>query len=761
MESFKLLKNEIAQLKEQSQKVNQQIEQLQKNQNFLNEKLIGIKKEAVIENRVENIETSKPEEREEPKSVGGIFLIIFGCLLSLTIVGAIIGIPLLIWGVVLVSRKSEGKSLKIEEENKKTNKPVVKTAEIKKTIQTQTTPDSQSFEENLGIKWFTRIGILALVLGIGFFIKYTIDMGWISHLMRISMGIIFGISLVISGQFLSKKEKYSNWAKTLVGGGFAITYFVVFAAYHFQEYRMAIGMSQTLDIFLLSLVVLTAILFSLKDNSRIIAAESFFLGYLVALLNNNFEVMTIVYTLILTLGLVIVVSYKKWSLIGLGGIMASYFMYLLWLNDNPDSFMYSGLILVSYFMAFTVQSIFLTEKKEIFGKNVSMILINSGLFFLLYYSQIEKYYPDFAGFFIFILAIFNFIGLYIFKILGERKYSFVYLCLALFCVTLFIPIQFNPELVTIVWSLEALVLLAMFLKLRIDVLKNSSFIIAFIVAFRTFFIDTSALAKLDLNHLFSSTRLFSFLATILCFYVMSKIIKNRKEIFEEGELRIASIYLWLASGFLVLIIFLELADDYSFLVTVLLSFLTLLYLSISKLSNKEFYQQALVFSMILFSKVLFYDAWNFNDFSLINLFSSSRFFAFIIVTVVFYGVSWNLKNNSELLDKSVMFVSNIYSYLGTFLIFLLILIEMEGFWISATWSILALSLMMIGLFLGNRQLRLQGIIIFLITILRVFLYDSSSLDTIYRTFSYIVLGSILLSVSFLYTKYKEKLKEIL
>jgi len=114
-------------------------------------------------------------------------------------------------------------------------------------------------------------------------------MNWTNHITRIIIGIVFGIGLIIFGEVVSKKEKYVNWAKTLVGGCFAITYFVIFAAYHFQEYQAAIGISQTLDIILLSVVVIFAIVFSLKDDSQIIAAESFFLGYITSLLSNDFD----------------------------------------------------------------------------------------------------------------------------------------------------------------------------------------------------------------------------------------------------------------------------------------------------------------------------------------------------------------------------------------------------------------------------------------------------------------------------------------
>ena len=89
------------------------------------------------------------------------------------------------------------------------------------------------------------------------------------------------------------------------------------------------------------------------------------------------------------------------------------------------------------------------------------------------------------------------------------------------------------------------------------------------------------------------------------------------------------------------------------------------------------------------------------------------------------------------------------------------MLEMKGFWISVGWSILALATMISGFKLRKKYLRMQGMLLFAVTIFKVFIYDTRNLGTIYRTISYMVLGIILLLVSFIYTKYKDKLKEML
>jgi len=48
-----------------------------------------------------------------------------------------------------------------------------------------------------------------------------------------------------------------------------------------------------------------------------------------------------------------------------------------------------------------------------------------------------------------------------------------------------------------------------------------------------------------------------------------------------------------------------------------------------------------------------------------------------------------------------------------------------------------------------------------LTIFKVFLFDLSSLEKLYRIISFIVLGAILLAVSFLYQRYRQRMGELI
>jgi uncharacterized membrane protein len=61
----------------------------------------------------------------------------------------------------------------------------------------------------------------------------------------------------------------------------------------------------------------------------------------------------------------------------------------------------------------------------------------------------------------------------------------------------------------------------------------------------------------------------------------------------------------------------------------------------------------------------------------------------------------------------------------------------------------------VGIWRKYRGMRFVAIGLFGITILKIFIYDLSFLETLYRFFSFVALGAILIGVSYAYQKYKD------
>jgi len=77
---------------------------------------------------------------------------------------------------------------------------------------------------------------------------------------------------------------------------------------------------------------------------------------------------------------------------------------------------------------------------------------------------------------------------------------------------------------------------------------------------------------------------------------------------------------------------------------------------------------------------------------------------------------------------------------------------------SIAWGVFALALILLGFVLNTRGARYAGIGLMAITLLKVFLHDLASLESIYRIAALIGVAVIALAASFLYQRFFDKTK---
>jgi uncharacterized membrane protein len=77
--------------------------------------------------------------------------------------------------------------------------------------------------------------------------------------------------------------------------------------------------------------------------------------------------------------------------------------------------------------------------------------------------------------------------------------------------------------------------------------------------------------------------------------------------------------------------------------------------------------------------------------------------------------------------------------------------------LSVLWSLFAVALMTVGVWFRRKAYRLSAIALLFATVLKVFVYDTAEVSAPYRILSCLVLGAILVVVSFLYYRFGERL----
>jgi len=170
------------------------------------------------------------------------------------------------------------------------------------------------WESLIGVKLFSWIAGIALVLAALFFLSYSVEHGWLNPTVRASLGLATGIILLLVCE-LRVARNYSFTANAMDGAGIAILYATLFAMHALWHLLPASA------VFVLMLIVTAiAVLLSIRRDSVFIALLGLVGGFATpALLSTgeNKPIALFSYLLLLNVGLLFVAIQRRWPLLTL------------------------------------------------------------------------------------------------------------------------------------------------------------------------------------------------------------------------------------------------------------------------------------------------------------------------------------------------------------------------------------------------------------------------------------------------------------
>lgn len=215
-----------------------------------------------------------------------------------------------------------------------------------------------------GGKLLNRLGALALIFAVGFFLKYAFDNDWLNETARVILGGAAGL-LLIAGGYRHHRRDLRVFAQGLTGAGAAILYLSIYAAYDFYHL-----IPQPIAFLLMALVTAAALLLSLRYDARAIALLAWAGGFLTPFLLVTAELNTIglfVYITLLDAGLIaVLLCRRKWRLLEPLGIAATYGTYLTWSfrADLPEGFATALVFLVLWWAMFAGMDLYRSFTEE-------------------------------------------------------------------------------------------------------------------------------------------------------------------------------------------------------------------------------------------------------------------------------------------------------------------------------------------------------------------------------------------------------------
>ncbi|RNA62106.1 DUF2339 domain-containing protein [Chryseobacterium nematophagum] len=648
----------------------------------------------------------------------------------------------------------------------------------------EATPQKEKFNplfDFLKQNALTIVGILTLVLGIAYFVKYAIDKNWIGELGRVGIGMLAGIGIMLIGYFFRKN--YKIFSSIITGGGIAVLYFTITIA--FREYHL---FTQSISFILICIITLVSIGISYYYKSETLFIFSMLGGFAAPLMISTGEsnyLFLFSYISILNIGILSIVFLKNWKSTGWLGFIVTSIYLLYWTVDHTEL-----LSIPFYIINYIVFYVF--ALKDYFKKNMissldilMLVLINClSTLGLVYIFNDLQYEPVIV--FPLIFAIIN--GTLLLKESRNENFSTnysVFTGITVSLITIAIALQFKTYLITTVWAIEATLLLFLWKKTNLNIFKICFYILFPLVIIAQAITWTAYISINDLKVIFNPVFLTSFVTIITILinqFLLKKIpaVENRNHSFFEQAYKVLSF------GVIYFALLLEIIYHISerpsaFIVSIGLLF-TVYYIFALLICGKKIHINTYIQSGLIYLFLVF---------NILNAsFSGSEIVIAILskkIQTSFYGIHllywipflltlWKIIPKSEFLKTQISYwllSLTIVLMISSELYHLYILLNANSIlqmdklgdhfsilYLPIIWAILASIFIYYGLKKNLSELNKAGVALIAITILKLYAYDVWQMDNISRIIAFIILGIILLLSSFLFQRLKNIIRNM-
>ncbi len=668
----------------------------------------------------------------------------------------------------------------------------------------------ENLEAFIGGNIINKIGILILVIGVAIGAKYSIDNNLVSPLTRIVLGYITGI--VLLGFSLKLREKYEPYSAVLLSGALAILYFITFFGYSVY------GLFPQLVAFgLMVLFTVFTVVAAWSYDRQVIAIIGLVGAYGVPffLSNNSGNAAALfTYISIINIGILVISLKKYWRHVFHLAFLLTWLIFAFWFVDEyplREEFSTVAIFLPVFFLTFyiTFLAYKLIQQEEFKARDVVLVLTNSFIFYGFGFLALAEHElgENYLGFFTLLNALLHFaVGFYIYKQQNfDKKLFYLIAGMVLIFITITIPVQLDGNWVTLLWAGEAALLFWIGRTKQVGVYEKLSYPLMFL-AFFSLMQDYHFEGRYAQTSAFFNLRFLSGLLVMLAFGFMNKInvdyagqIKFLRNLFPKIILPAFfliilyhtfyfEIDLYWRNAFRASIITspetnLHVAQNYDlrkFNVLWVLNYSLFFFGALSLLSVKFFKQKSMAWVNIFFSVVFVFfmlsnglllcgelreSYLNRADEQYFNrgiMYLAIRYICYGFVGFAMIGLYRYLKSN--ILEKDLTIPFDIFLHLVILWVLSSELLHWMGMAgslqsdklaLSILWGIYALFLVSLGIWKKLQHYRLSGIVLFGITLAKLFFYDLTHLNNLSKTIVLVSLGVLLLLVSFLYNKYND------
>ncbi|HLH07462.1 MAG TPA: DUF2339 domain-containing protein [Terriglobales bacterium] len=331
------------------------------------------------------------------------------------------------------------------------------------TPQTSSKISSPDLESRIGSQWLNRIGIVAVLIGVSFFLKYAFENDLIGPGGRVVLGLVGGLAVIVSSEWF-RRESYRVFSISLKALGLGMLYLSLWAA--FQLYQLI-----PWSLAFIAMVAITAstTFLALSQDAEVLALFALIGGFLTPILlytGQNQELDFFLYMGILDLATVVLAGLRGWQRLVLVSLIFTTILYFVWYMafysaaQLPTTLAFATAFFILFAAAPLVQLTMHPADNRWLGVLFTSAA-NAAVFLLELYALLERTFLNQMAWCAVGLGMAYFaLGFYLpaRSATGEALGK-LYSVLGTACITLAIAIGFLEQWISLGWFLQAAILM--------------------------------------------------------------------------------------------------------------------------------------------------------------------------------------------------------------------------------------------------------------------------------------------------------------
>ncbi len=641
--------------------------------------------------------------------------------------------------------------------------PTIKEAPSALPVTTPKKTEKPAWEFKMGAWVYTAVGGIALLLGLGFLLRFAIENNLISPTLRVALGLVLGATLLGVGAWLEKSMR--SFAHVLIGTGLGAWYLSLYAAT--MVYSLV---PPAIGFILVCAVTMTGIALALRFNTQSLAVFAMIGGYLTPfLLDSRIDSphAFFVYLLLLN-GVMLAISwYKPWRILPGLSFVGTILAYGAWTLGNQSiswyiPFTYLGLLFAEFF----ARSLFRVSKGNLDPADYLLLCTNPIFFF----AALSSWQPEqietrvWAALLALLFAVIHF-GI------AAWKERILFIGIGSSFLALAAPLYFEERRwFLLAWTFEALTLGIVADKLKsrgLNLLSHVLFGLAAIGLIDGLGTPTATIAWFNTRILVLVIAIGAFLG--MAWFDEQKLLKTK----EAQRSALASVHLIITYLLILITVTTEIAAFYKPDQLLWMSTAAVVLGSLAIMGGTWIRSLAIrlcgIATVGIAGLLAIVEAVTYQTDS---IFLSPRVLALIICAAILATVHVHLRSAENKIGKDEYSFLKPATWLATniFLFFLVSVETTNGVRIlggldqtmqvalSVVWLVYGILLVIYGILGKSILSRGSAVALFGLVTAKVLLIDTAELDNFARFITFISLGGILLIAGFLYNKFKSRIE---